>query len=133
MGAEHSAAAGVVTAFIATIEMFDLEGALAFLADDVVYDNVPMGKVVGVDRVRATLGPFVGRFDEIDWPVSRIAASGTAESATVFTERVDRFRSGTTWLELPVAGVFEVRDGRITLWRDYFDLATFTTALAALG
>jgi limonene-1,2-epoxide hydrolase len=30
---------------------------------------------------------------------------------------------------LPVAGVFEVRDGKIAAWRDYFDLATFTKQL----
>jgi limonene-1,2-epoxide hydrolase len=122
----------VVTAFIATVESLDLEGALAFLADDVEYDNVPMGAVHGIDQVRATLGPFVARFDEVDWPVSRIAATGTVDSGTVFTERVDRFRAGETWLELPVVGVFEVRDGRIALWRDYFDLATFTRAIESL-
>ena len=123
---------GVVTAFIATIESLDLEGALAFLADDVEYDNVPMGAVHGIDQVRATLGPFVARFDEVDWPVSRIAATGTADNGTVFTERVDRFRAGETWLELPVVGVFEVRDGRISLWRDYFDLGSFTRAIESL-
>src|SRR3954454_20144128 len=131
--ADGGSPAGVVTAFIATIESFDLEGALAFLADDVEYDNVPIGAVHGVDQVRATLGPFVGRFEEIDWPVSRIAATGTVDEGTVFTERVDRFRAGETWVELPVTGVFEVRGGRITLWRDYFDLGTFTRAVEALG
>ena len=91
-----------------------------------------MGAVHGIDQVRATLGPFVARFDEVDWPVSRIAATGTADSGTVFTERVDRFRAGETWLELPVVGVFEVRDGRISLWRDYFDLGSTTRAIEAL-
>ncbi len=133
MGAAPASPASVVSAFIATVESFDLEGALAFLADDVEYDNVPMGKMHGIDQVRAGLGPFVGRFDEIDWPVSRMSSSGTVEEGTVFTERVDRFRAGDTWLELPVCGVFEVRDGRITLWRDYFDLATFTNAVSSLS
>ena len=31
---------------------------------------------------------------------------------------------GTSLLALPVAGVFEVEDGQIKLWRDYFDLET---------
>jgi limonene-1,2-epoxide hydrolase len=31
-------------------------------------------------------------------------------------------------LELPVMGVFEVRDGRIASWGDYFDMATVTAA-----
>jgi limonene-1,2-epoxide hydrolase len=29
---------------------------------------------------------------------------------------------------LPVTGVFEVVDGRIVAWRDYFDMATVTKA-----
>jgi limonene-1,2-epoxide hydrolase len=28
-----------------------------------------------------------------------------------------------------VCGVFEVHDGRITLWRDYFDFYDFTKAI----
>ena len=28
------------------------------------------------------------------------------------------------WRELPVNSVFEVDGGKITVWRDYFDLAT---------
>ena len=126
--------ASVVTAFIATIESLDLEeGALAFLADDVEYDNVPMGAVHGIDRVRATLGPFVGRLlDKVaDWPVSRLASTGTVERGTVFTSASTGSGPGRRgWI--PVNGVFEVRGGRITLWRDYFDLATFTKALEAL-
>ena len=46
--------------------------------------------------------------------------------ATVMNERTDRFRMAKGWVELPVVGVFEVHDGRITLWRDYFDLDTYT-------
>jgi limonene-1,2-epoxide hydrolase len=48
-------------------------------------------------------------------------------------ERLDRFKIGDGWLELPVAGVFEVNgDGLIKLWRDYFDLTVYTSQLTAL-
>ena len=47
---------------------------------------------------------------------------------TVMNERVDRFLMPTGWLEVAVAGLFVVRDGKIVLWRDYFDLAAFTKA-----
>ena len=40
-------------------------------------------------------------------------------------ERLDRFQLGGGWVEVPVAGLFVLRDGRIALWRDYFDLATY--------
>jgi limonene-1,2-epoxide hydrolase len=48
-------------------------------------------------------------------------------------ERSDRFRIGEAWIDLPVAGVFEVgEDGRISLWRDYFDMKMFTDQMAAI-
>jgi hypothetical protein len=31
--------------------------------------------------------------------------------------------------ELPVMGTFEVRDGKISAWRDYFDMNQFTTRM----
>ena len=53
--------------------------------------------------------------------------NSAANGNVVFTERVDRFRFAKTGqrLDLPVNGVFEVRDGKIVAFRDYFDLATF--------
>jgi limonene-1,2-epoxide hydrolase len=125
--------ADIVNAFIAAVEQRDLELALTYLAQDVEYDNVPMAKVHGIEGVRATLAPFVARFEEIAWPVTHLLESGTADDGSVFTERVDRFRSGETWIELPVAGLFLVRGGKITLWRDYFDLGGFASQMATLG
>jgi limonene-1,2-epoxide hydrolase len=48
----------------------------------------------------------------------------------VFVERLDRHRSPHGWWELPVTGVFEVRDGLIAVWREYFDLATMQKGTA---
>ena len=48
----------------------------------------------------------------------RIAADGNA----VLTERTDALIFGPVRLQFWVCGVFEVHGGRITLWRDYFDL-----------
>jgi limonene-1,2-epoxide hydrolase len=41
----------------------------------------------------------------------------------VFLERLDRHRLDHGWRDLPVNSVFEVTGGKITVWRDYFDLA----------
>jgi limonene-1,2-epoxide hydrolase len=40
----------------------------------------------------------------------------------VFNERTDimRTKSGDT-IEVPVTGVFEIADDKITAWRDYFE------------
>lgn len=121
----------LVRRFIAAIEQFELDTALALLSDDCVYDNVPFGAVTGPDAVRATLGPFVAGYEEIDWVVRHQVSHGDLDDGVVLNERVDRFRKGDTWHELPVAGVFEVRGGRITLWRDYFDRDTLVRILGA--
>ncbi|MCB0954627.1 MAG: limonene-1,2-epoxide hydrolase family protein [Ilumatobacteraceae bacterium] len=118
----------IVTQFINLIEARRVPDALALLAPDCEYDNVPIGKVTGPEQVGAILGPFVDRYDEVDWVVHHQVVSGTADDGVVMNERTDRFRSGERWVELPVMGLFLVRGGKIELWRDYFDLATLQRA-----
>lgn len=120
----------IVTEFIGACTRNDMDAACAYLADDVVYDNVPIGAMTGPAAVASTLGPFNATFDEIDWVIHHQVATGTAAEGVVLNERADRFRRGDTWVQLDVAGVFEIRDGRITLWRDYFDIAAFQRAFA---
>src|ERR1700712_209059 len=117
MGAED-----VVNEFMARVVRMDLDGACELVSDDVEYDNVPMGKVYGPDGIKSVLGQMVGMLDEVDWVIHRQVAAGSL----VMNERTDRFGMNGKWMELPVAGVFEVRDDRIVLWRDYFDMTTFT-------
>ena len=111
-------ASELVTAFIKAIEDGDLEHALGMLDEHVTYDNVPMGAVEGPAAVRGVLEPFLAGFDAVEWVVHH----QIADDDVVMNERVDRFhRADGGWLELPVAGLFIVREGRIVLWRDYFD------------
>jgi limonene-1,2-epoxide hydrolase len=121
--------AETVAAFIAAVERNDFDAALALVSDECEYDNVPMGKVHGRERIRAVLAPMLSACSEISWPVHRQAAAGHV----VFNERLDRFHMPFGWIEMPVAGVWEVHDGRITLWRDYFDEATYRRQLPPTG
>lgn len=41
----------------------------------------------------------------------------------VFMERVDRFRYRGKDGAVPVTGVLEIRDGRVQVWREYYDRA----------
>jgi limonene-1,2-epoxide hydrolase len=119
----------VVATFIAAIEAQDIDAAIELLADDVSYENVPVSPIVGKDAVRATLGAFLGVATQVEWPIVRQVVSGNV----VINERLDRFQIGNGWLELPVAGFFEVTDqGVISRWRDYFDMSSYTSQLAAL-
>ena len=53
--------------------------------------------------------------------IHRIATDGNA----VLTERTDALIFGPVRLQFWVCGTFEVRGGRITVWRDYFDAFDF--------
>ncbi len=112
----------VVDGFIAAIEAKDLEGAGGFVADDLYYDNVPVGDMTGRDAMLDFLKPMLSGDGPVEFEVLRQTATGNM----VMNERVDRFHTGSgRQVELPVMGVFEVNDGLITFWRDYFDNATF--------
>ena len=119
----------IVTAFIGAIERKDIAAAAALASPSISYENMPMQPIAGRDAMVATLEMFLGSASEVDWVIVRQHEVGNV----VFNERIDRFHIGDGWLELPLAGVFEVDDdGLITLWRDYFDLGSYQRQLAEL-
>lgn len=97
----------------------DIESALTVFTEDAVYHNIPLEPVSGIQAIRDVLGPFLSMAAEVEWIVHHWADGA---HGIVMNERTDRFLIDGTWLELPVMGVFEVEDGRIRAWRDYFDL-----------
>jgi limonene-1,2-epoxide hydrolase len=112
----------VVKAFFAAMATLDYDTALSYVSDDCEYDNLPMpgAKVCGPSGIRAVLEPFFAPTIENEFIVLREAAQGPV----VFMERLDRHRMPNGWFELPVTGVMEVHNGRITLWHEYFNLPT---------
>jgi limonene-1,2-epoxide hydrolase len=114
---------GIVEAFLAAFVAMDFDTALTHVDGDCEYTNVPMGTVNGPAGIRSVLEPFFAPIHENEFLILRKAAAGPV----VFMERLDRHRLDHGWRELPVNSVFEVHDGRITVWRDYFDLGTAAT------
>jgi limonene-1,2-epoxide hydrolase len=110
----------VVRDFCAAVAKRD-EGALrALVTDDVFYLNVGMPPARGVAEFLASIGGMWVMFpDGFDFEIKRLAVDGS----TVLTERVDYLKNGGTVAPIPVMGAFDVRDGRVSSWRDYFDLA----------
>ena len=112
----------VVTALIHACERRDLDAACALVTEDIEYDNVPIGKVHGPDGVRSVLsGGVTAAAEQIEW----VVLNQVSEGDVVMNERVDRFLVDGTWVEIPIAAVFRVRDGKVCLWRDYFDLESY--------
>jgi limonene-1,2-epoxide hydrolase len=115
-----------VRAFLAAAERKDFEAALKFVTPGCEYTNLPMGTVRGPQGIRQTLEPFFAPIEVNEFRVLRVAADGPI----VFVERLDRHCAAHGWWELPVTGVFEVHDGRITVWREYFDVQTMEKGMS---
>ncbi len=120
-----------VNEFIRRIVALDLDAVCDMVTDDVEYDNVPMGKNHGPEALRAVLGGMTGgKVSDLDFIVHREAATGNV----VMNERTDRFVIGDQSFDILVCGVFEVTDdGKISLWRDYFDMAVVNDFVAAMA
>ena len=118
----------VVKAFFAAMAKLDYDTALSYVSDNCEYDNLPMpdAKVYGPAGIRAVLEPFFAPTIKNEFVVLREAAQGPV----VFMERLDRHRLPNGWFELPVMGVMEVHNGRITLWHEYFNLPTIAPMFA---
>ena len=101
----------------------------AFFTDDAVYHNIPLEPVTGrediANAIASVLRPGPPGIESIDFRVLHIAANGPV----VMTERVDVFKLPGKSFELPVMGTFEISDGRISAWRDYFDMNQFTSRM----
>ena len=110
--------AHTVEVFLSALENQDLDTAAAQLDDNLVYENVGYptirGRARAVKLFRGLQRPNLG----FEAKIHRVAVNG----ATVLTERTDVLVIGPVRMQFWVCGVFEVHNGRITLWRDYFDM-----------
>lgn len=115
-----------VTALIKANEARDVAAILAVLADDARYENVPMNVLTGHDEIAGMLRPFLEGVTSVAWEVLHQVEQGNV----VMNERVDRFtmHDGKP-LSIRVAGLFEVHEGKVAVWRDYFDLTEFTNQM----
>lgn len=108
-----------VEAFIAAWNRMDIPGALAMMTADAMWHNIPLGPARGMAEIQAVMA-LLPPAEGIEFITHHIATAGDL----VLTERTDRFLIGGRWRDLRVKGTFEIdSEGRITAWRDYFDLA----------
>jgi limonene-1,2-epoxide hydrolase len=107
-------------------EKHDAEALRPYFTDDVIYHNIPMDPAVGIDATIAFVEGFFGMCESMVIETLHLAV----RENVVLTERIDTFTMGELVASLPVMGAFEIRDGKISAWRDYFDLAQITKALS---
>ncbi len=107
--------------FLASFGTLDVDRIMSFFAPEAVYHNMPMAPMRGEKAIRGVIEYFVKPAQKIEFVILNIMAAGNV----VLNERLDKFLIGEKNVELPVMGTFEVEDGKIVVWRDYFDMATW--------
>lgn len=115
----------IIRAFIAAWSRLDVDELVSFFTADGVYHNMPLGPVSGQENLRPFIANFLANWTETEWDILNIVGDGDV----VIAERLDRTKVGDTSVDLPCCGVFEMRDGKIAIWRDYFDMATYMNAV----
>ena len=120
-GRDVSANIQLVEDFVAAFNAKDVDKIMSYWGPEPVYHNMPGPPVKGTEAVRGLIESFLSPAEKVNWEILHIAESGD----TVLAERVDRFVIGGKEVVLPCNGAFEIVDGKIAVWRDYFDMATW--------
>lgn len=115
----------VIVRFIDAWSRLDADELAGFFTEDGCYHNIPTGPVTGRTEVRDMIAGFIAGWTSTQWDLLNIVGSGDL----VFAERVDRTQMGEKAVDLPCTGVFEMEDGKIKVWRDYFDMGTYVKAM----
>jgi limonene-1,2-epoxide hydrolase len=116
--------ADVVRAFLEALEARDVDRAMSLLADDAEWINVSLPAVRGRRRIERICRPLARPPFGFRVHFHNVAADGDV----VLTERTDALSLGRFEQRFWVHGRFELRDGRIAVWRDSFDWLDYTVS-----
>jgi limonene-1,2-epoxide hydrolase len=117
----------LVRDFIGAWSRLDVDELLEFFTEDGTYYNMPIMPVSGKGKLKPFITAFLDGWTSTEWEVVNIVSRDNV----VFAERIDRTRLGERKVDLPCCGVFEIEGGKIKVWRDYFDMATYTKSAAS--
>lgn len=107
----------VIRAELAAWGRNDVDEVMSHFADDAEFDIGPSyPRLTGRNAIGKLMSAFFGRGTCVELEIRHLAADGDV----VLMERHDHWildGKKTTW---PVMGAYEVRDRKITAWREYF-------------
>lgn len=112
----------VVVDFFKAFDSLDLERALSYLTEDCVHDDKPVGIHKGKQEIREFFAPQMKGLKSFRAELKETLSAGNM----VMNERVDWIElQGGKKAALPVMGAFEIKEGKIAVWRDYYDMSSF--------
>lgn len=118
----------VIRDFIGAWSRLNANELVDYFTPDGIYHNMPMAPVAGREKLAVFIAGFIQNWEKTDWDILNISANGNI----VFAERLDRTLVGDITVHLPCCAVFEMEGGKIKVWRDYFDMTTYTKPLESL-
>ena len=111
-----------IKAFIAAWSNLDVDELVGYFCEDGIYYNMPAQPVQGHEKLKLFIEGFIAKWTKTTWETLNIIDEGNV----VIVERLDRTEVGDIKVDLPCCGVFEMEEGKIKIWRDYFDMGTYT-------
>ena len=96
----------------------DADELAAYFTPDGIWHNMPLEPREGQEVIREHLQDLPKRVKEFRIEILHQVSSGNV----VMNERIDYMVLADRRVALPVAGIFELEDGKIKAWREYFDL-----------
>jgi len=116
----------IIREFIAAWSNLDADELASYFSEDGTYYNMPTQPISGRDNVRNFIANFMQPWESTNWEILNLLVDGDI----VMVERIDHTVALGNNIDLPCLGYFLMEDGKIKMWRDYFDLATYTSALS---
>lgn len=111
----------ILDSFLALWKTRDAQGMADHFAEDGVYDNQPENKpMVGRAAIKQWLDTVFSHIDRIDVDMKVTASNGE----WILSERLDDHIAGDKHMPVPVMNATRIVDGKIALFRDYYDMDT---------
>ena len=108
----------IVRRFFDAWEAKSLDGILDLMTPDACWVNGRAPKFVGQDAIRRAIAPVLATASSVEVKVRHIAETN---AGAVLTERTDIIDNNGRTMSVDVMGAFEMKDGKIHAWREYFD------------
>ena len=115
----------LIRRFLDAWERRDVDYVLDCFAEDAVYHAIPLTPITGKAALEEWVKGFVGV------PSGRLEVHHQAAVGNVvINERTDYITLNDRPVTLPICAVFDLEDGRIKAWREYFDVGPARAAYA---
>ena len=120
-----ASAVAMIREFIEACVRADAKEFKGYFTEDAVWWNAPWKEIRGRTAIGEALRKGSQRMKALPWEIRHILADGDL----VMVERVDNFEIRGKRISVPCMSIFELRDGQIAAWRDYWDLKSFESQL----